>query len=430
MLFNSLMKNRPGSSSKPGCPLLRAGILVYFPWLLGALAAPQANPLEQAEALLAAGRCQEAEKWARQALQEKLPPERAAPWWWLLAQASKEAGDPEEAALAFQQAAALGPAELKPEAGLELAKTRLEMWDAEAAREILEALPPAPPGSPPEAEQPAQRRAELLALCLYMAGREQEAGQAFAQLSRKGASTWHYLGLIAFHQGDYSKALKGFHQAVALEPRDYYSLLYRGWCLLELNRLEDGREAFRRLLQFADTPEAHQMLGRLEQRAGRLAEAEEYFQEALKRSPDLLEAQFGLATVLKLQGRKEEARAAFERFQALQRRQEESQKRAYRLNQELQANPRDAGSAEALARHYFSTGDYAGAERLAWQALRSNPRQTGARLTLARALSAAGRYREAALQYQRLLRAEPSHAEARAELETLSSQHAKKVHER
>ncbi len=409
-------------------PLLN--LLLHFPLLLGPIAALQTDPLEPAEAMLAAGRFREAQQAARQALQEHPPPERAAPWWWLLAHACKAEGDPEEAAEAFRQSVELGPPELKTQASLELAKTRLEMWDAEAARKILESLPPSPPDSPPAVEEMAQRRAELLALCLYMAGKEAEAEKAFAQLSGKGASTWHYLGLIAFHQGDTQKALERFDRSAALEPRDYYSLLYRGWCLLELNRLEGGREAFRQLLQFADTPEAHQMLGRLEQRAGRFAEAEEHFQEALKRSPDLLEAQFGLATVLKRLGRNEEAKAAFERFQSLHRRQEESQKKAYQLNQALQANPRDAGSGEALARHYFSTGDYAGAERQAWQALRANPRQAVARLILARALAAVGRYREAAVQYRRLLRAEPEQREAREELEKLISQHAKKVHER
>ncbi|MBI4583771.1 MAG: tetratricopeptide repeat protein [Planctomycetes bacterium] len=405
-------------------------LLLIFPLLLDPISAPQANPLEQAEALLAAGRFREAQQAARQALEEHPSPERAAPWWWLLAQACKAEGDPEEAAQAFRQSAELGPPELKTEAGLELAKTHLEMWDAEAARRILESLPPSPPGPPPEVEELAQRRSELLALCLYMAGREKEAEKAFARLSRKGASSWHYLGLIAFHQGDTANALERFNRSAALEPRDYYNLLYRGWCLLELNRLDEGVEAFRRLLQFADTPEAHQMIGRLEQRAGRFAEAEGHFQEALKRSPDLLEAQFGLATVLRRQGRKEEAKAAFERFQALHRRQEESQKKAYQLNQELQANPRHPGIGEALARHYFTTGDYAGAERQAWQALRANSRQAGVRLILARALGAVGRYREAAIQYQRLLRAEPRHGEAREELEKLISQHAKKVHER
>jgi len=47
---------------------------------------------------------------------------------------------------------------------------------------------------------------------------------------------------------------------------------------------------------------------------GRMDEAVKEFQTALEYDPDLPEAHFGLGTVYKLQGNKEEAIGAFERF--------------------------------------------------------------------------------------------------------------------
>jgi tetratricopeptide (TPR) repeat protein len=296
------------------------------------------------------------------------------------------------------------------------------MWDTEGARAALEALP---------AEAPPQLHAtrdELLASACFVDGDKRAAGARFERLALKGQAASYNLGLIAFEAGRYEEALALFERASQNADPHYYTLLYRAWCLLELNRFDEGRNVLEEIIRMAGTPESYQLLGRLELRAGGHARAEAAFRKATTLAPALAEARFGLATALRHLGRSEESRETFARFRALHEAEQAALRRAYELNQDQLARPEDPRAALRLAELYLETGDATGAERVAWTALRLEPEGVEARLCLARALSRQARFREALLHYRRILTEHAGHALARAaetELRAMIDRHGR-----
>ena len=368
----------------------------------------------EAEALLEGG---EPER-AAELLRARLEGAPAAPGaaWLLLGRALKALRDHEAAAEAFSRALTE-----EPLAGLLLAESRLEMKDAAGAGEALRRSP-----GPPDAEASAWRD-ELLALSLVLEGREEEA-RPHLERARAGGrpQASHFLGLHHFHRGEFEAAAGLLEEAARIDPADYYSRLYRGWALLELQRLDAARRALEDARGVAATPEVEEMLGRVALREERFEEAEARFRAALRAGSSAASVEFGLATALRRLGRKEEAAQALQRVRALHRREEKDLARAYELNQLHLASPRDAARAEELARHQLGRGDVPEAERLAWRALALEPGRAGARLVLARALSRSGRYREAALHYGKVLRLDEANQEARRELEELRRLHGRR----
>ena len=370
---------------------------------------------------MARGRFQEARDLARRALAGKLSADEAGMWMWIVAEAFEGEGDHEEAAGVFKSIAAQGLGRASVEALLRLARCRLEMWDAPGASRALEDL-----GSKDLGELSA-RRDELAATAAFVGGRQEEALKLLEALPEKSATAWHYLGLIAFGGGRFQRSAECFTQAIRASPGDYYNQLYLASSLLDLGKLEEARSAFEGVLKIAETPEAFQLFGRLELREERFAEAEARFRKALELSPRHAEAQFGLMTALRRQGKAEEARAAAKKFQELHLAQQEALRRAYILDQQQSAHPDDPEPAEALALHYLASSDPSAAERAAWQAVRLQPDRAGARLSLARSLAVVGRYREAAVHYRKILRMDPNHAAAQSELRDLLARHARRA---
>jgi len=338
--------------------------------------------------------------------------------WGLLGESSRAAGDFETAAFAFERGWAKGG-----DAAMALlaAEAQIEMKNPEAAERVLARL------TVVSSEEAPGWRDELNAAILILKNREEEARPFLERAEKAGrAGAAHYLGLAAFHRGDFERAVRHLDDAVRSRPTDYYSLLYRAWAFLELNRVGDARGALDAVRAVAATPEAAEMTGRLELRAERFEEALARFREALAANPGYAEAQFGVATALRRLGRREEAKAAAEAFRKLHRAQMENLRAAYDLHQRHLARPADPQPAEDLARHYLAVGDLQGAERMAWRALALDPARLSARLVLARALAGAGRHGNAAFQYQRILRVQADHAEARRELEELIRRHARR----
>ncbi len=366
---------------------MRGPVIAAFLALTAAMAAPAVgrdrDPVEHARAMRAAGDLEGAE-----ALLEAALPDRS---------------DTSSA----------------PRVAIELARCRLEMWDAEGARDAVA-------DGEDWSETLGLDRIEVLAIADFMSGREASARERFARLPGASPVTQHYLGLIDFNAGRFERALEHFSRALASDPEDYYSALHLGWCLLELGRLEEARAALGKLLERADSPEVWQLLGRVDLRAERFADASARFREALARSPDDAESVFGLATALRRLGDGDGAREAFDRFRVLHRRHQEALRRSYVLTQR-QLSSGDVTLLEELAAHALSAGDPVEAERAAWRALRGDAARVGARLTLARALASAGRYTAAALHYRRLLRAVPDHEVATAELRALIRDHGRRV---
>lgn len=392
-----------------------------FPGALGAAERPGRDPFETAEALLEAQRFAEARDLALRALRAGAAGEEALAWRLLIAESHQLEGDFEEAEKAYAALAGSARGPLGVEVALRLAKCRLQMWDAEKAAEALERIPPGELGD----RRP--ERDELRAIALFVSGKAAEAQKILQGIERKSDAGWHYLGLIAFNVGDYAAAAKHFERALAEAPGDYYNQLYRAQSLLELDRLDEARSAFRRILEAVETPEAHQLLGKVELRAERFAEAEKHFRRAIEMSPKNAEAHFGLATALRRLKKVDEAKEVAAKFQELHVQQQKDLDVAYKLHQEHEARPSDAAVAEQLARHYLATDDPAAAERTAWHAVRADPARPEGRLALARTYARVGQYREAALHYRKILKGHPGHAEAERELEELIRRHARRV---
>jgi tetratricopeptide (TPR) repeat protein len=371
----------------------------------------------QAEELVRSGQPGRAAEMLRSRLEDPQARGSGEPALWAaLGRAARSEGDYESAAPAFARASALGAGE---ESAILAAECSLEMKDGERAEELLRGLAAPAKGA-------AARIDQLTGMALVLRNREQEA-RPYLERARAGglSSASHLLGLGAFHRGDYAAAVGLLSEAIRAEPGDYYSLLYRGWALLESNRLEEARGALAETRAVAATPEVDEMLGRLELRAGRLEAALARFQAALAVNPGYAEAQFGLAGALRRLGRKEEARKAAELFRKLHQAQEENLRKAYQLSQEQLASPGDGSIAEELSRHYLEAGDLQAAERFAWKALALEPARFTARLLLARSLAGTGLFSQAAFHYRKVLRQRPDQAEARSELEELVRRHAR-----
>ncbi len=407
--------------------------------LLCLLADPSADErIEKAEALIASGRAEQAVLFLQEALERDPPPAGSAGEIRLrlaVGDAARAAFDWEAAAEAFRSAATSTAARAPAtdgadgadggrEAALAAAECFLEMKDAVSASAIVELCA--------GAGDPALRGRveEVRGIILFLQGREEEAAphlEKARSAGRPGAA--HHLGLAFFHRGDRRGAIPYFVEAVKADPGDYYSLLYHGWALLELNDLDSARTTFEKTRRVAATAEVEELLGRVELRAERLDRARERFEGALRENPRFPEALFGLATVFRRLGKPAEAKEALSRFRELHRAQQEDLRIAYEMNQRHLADPANAVLAEELGSHHFRRGDRQEAERFAWIALGREPRRISARLLLARSLAGSGRYREAALHYRKILRADGEHAEARRELEELIRRHARRAPE-
>ena len=346
--------------------------------------------------------------------------------------------DPEAAAQALKRAAELA-GDSSSSFGLEisvaLARVGLEMKDAVTARQAL--------GRLGKKDLSLPQIAVLLGLCHFLSGDSRQAEEVFSNVpcpvkgpaspldgpsasESDAAQASFYLGVICFDRGERETALKHFELAAKLDPQDYYTQVYIARSLLDLGR--EG-EVLRRLESLAapfQTPEVRSLEGRAQLRKGRYAEAAAFFGQALEGNPRSTEALMGLGTALRLAGKKDEARKALERFQALHDVESEQQRKVNALSQAVERNPKDAKAFEEMALLSLEEGDLDATERNAWRALLLDSARLQCRLALAQALARTGRYGAAAAQYQKILRQNPDQKEARQQLDELVRKHSRK----
>ena len=328
--------------------------------------------------------------------------------------------DPERAIAAFDDARRLATGERRIELTLRLAGGYLAVSDPESARELIESL------SATDRERPEAKF--LSAVVVYADEDREEARRRLEALQKEQplAEAAHYLGVLAYERGAHEEALEHFSLAVRLDPRDYYSSVYRSRCLLDLHRMIDAERELRRLKTRHRTPEVSCLLGRvlLRQRRDRDALAE--FRAAIRERPSYAEALFGEASALRRLGETDAAREVADRFRRVHLRQEADRRRLDALHQKSLRAPGRWQLRREIAELSRAAGDLEAAERHAWRAVRLSPDEVSCRLLLARVLVDQGRYQAAAVQYQRLLSEHPRNSEARAELERLVRDHARK----
>ncbi|HZN59495.1 MAG TPA: tetratricopeptide repeat protein [Planctomycetota bacterium] len=345
--------------------------------------------------------------------------------WCLLGLAAEAVQDPETAAAAHEKALEENGAELLEAQGLRdacllsLARSALDVKDADLARRTLERA-----GAEARSSREGLR---VVALAAFFAGDLPSAKEVLEKWrsSSNDSEASYYLGVLHFDRGDRAKALELFDEALRRDPSSYYAKIYSARAALELDRAADALRSVDALLAATPTAESHYLRGKCLLRLARWEEAAGSFRRSLELKPRYAEALYSLGDALRRLGRADASRAALMEFEKVHREEQERLRKADRLSQKLLRSPGDAATAEELARLDLEGDDLDGAEKNAWRAVRSSPSSEGGRLLLARILVRAGRYSAAALQYQRLLAAHPTHAEARSELEDLIRKHAR-----
>ncbi|HVR70200.1 MAG TPA: tetratricopeptide repeat protein [Vicinamibacteria bacterium] len=339
-----------------------------------------------------------------------------------LAEVHADANRPEAAAPLFDRAVRLDPANAVALAGLgQIALSRHE-W-ARAAHLFARAL----------AAQPAATALHYpLALAHRGAGDRALAQAEIAKwgtqgptlddpLSRRlhglsaGQATHLQRGAAAAAGGDMVRAVEEFRHAVAEDPLYSAPRVNLGLALLRAGDAPAAEEALRAALALApESPAAHVALGYLESGQGAHGKAVEHYRAALAREPGREEARFNLAQSLLDLKRHGEAASEFARLVAsrpespvlrlaevsalvLAGRDADAR---HRLEEGLEALPRDGDLAHALARLLAASDDPAvrdGPRALEIaQAIVATSEAIEHAETLAMALAEVGRFEEAA----------------------------------
>jgi tetratricopeptide (TPR) repeat protein len=177
----------------------------------------------------------------------------------------------------------------------------------------------------------------------------------------------HNMALALFEKGDYDSAIRTYQEAMRLAPNFAYLPYNLGLAYQRINRRKDAESMYKKALSISDDALTHNALGYLKFLEGNNAAAEAQYQNALTKSPNLVEASHDYAVLL---------------------------------------NRIPSRHAEALER---------------WRSiLRDHPDYTPSRLALAKALAATGTHdAEAAAEFQLLVEKNQDYAAARIALAVL-----------
>ena len=413
------MKSRKFHFSKPCCELMRHALLATLLLHLWSSAVTAESPREQllrgivfleegdlASALRVLPPLMNHKEWQ--------PPERYQ-LHGALGYAYQATGDPERAATHLRAARKLtGSVEDTMNVGLLLAETHLAMQDPIGALSALDRLPA------PRRESEAARL--LLSTAHAMAGKTTLAEELLERLLERGESldALRAVAVLEYERGLFREAEQHFARARKLEPHDYYTAVYHARVLLELGSSGPAKEELRRLTP--STPEVEYLQGLAALRERDFTRAATGFRRALDGNPDYAEALFGLGTALRRQGKSDEARATYARFQEIERGWVAYRRRRDALLEVAKGAPDDDDAHASVATCAAGQNDLETAEASFWRALTLAPRNSQYRIGLAQTLRKMRRYQAALVQYRRALELSPGHPTARREIEELLRQ--------
>lgn len=159
------------------------------------------------------------------------------------------------------------------------------------------------------------------AITHHRAGRLSQAETGYRKILTQDpahADALHLLGLVAYQQGQYDRALDCITKAIqrdAAKPLYFYNL---GLVHQKLNQFPEAERSYRQALSLkGDYIEALGNLGNVLREKGELDEACATYKQVLTIKPDHPEGYNNLGVVLKEQGRQDEARDAYQRAIAL-----------------------------------------------------------------------------------------------------------------
>jgi tetratricopeptide (TPR) repeat protein len=258
-------------------------------------------------------------------------------------------------------------------------------------------------------------------------GRRFGVGAGAALLILLGGATWQRAQLYANEE-----ALWGDN--LAKNPDAWLAHDNYGNALQRRGRLAEAREHFEQALRLRpDFPEAYNDLGTNFGEEGRYEEAIAQFEQALRIRPVFAEAQYNLGNAfinlhkpadalthykLALQFKPDYPDAQHNMGVALAQLGRAAESVGY-FEEFLRANPNDAPGRHDLGLALLQAGQYPEAIRQFEQALRIDPDYAEVHYDLGIALEKSGRYPEAIEHYQQALRIRPDYQEAQDRLNRL-----------
>jgi tetratricopeptide (TPR) repeat protein len=212
------------------------------------------------------------------------------------------------------------------------------------------------------------------------------AEPAYANAARlsSGDARWpHLLGYLYQQTGRLAESAARLAAARRARPDDYGASARLGEVYLGLNRLNDAREEFMRLLPTYPAA-AHSGLGEVALREQRFEEAVEHFRAALERVPQATSLHYGLAMAFRGLGRLGEARSH------LQQRGAGSVKVVDPLVDDLQPLIRGERLLVVQGKRAYDAGQYRDAADAFRRAIAAAPGSVPAHVNLSLALSQLG----------------------------------------
>jgi len=265
---------------------------------------------------------------------------------------------------------------------------------------------------------------------LFAQGRILEAVVEYEKalgLNPQEVNVLNSLGVCYGHLGQMDKALEYFRRAQKAAPEDYMAYYNLGYALMGRGKLAEAKQQLERALELnPDHADTLFQLGRLAQGEGQLNQALEYFRRAASQEKYPRAVQRHLGEALSAAGRFAEAEQAFKEAVKLKPNDAAALSGLAGLYLDRGANreialslARRAGELEpAVARHQrvaaralFELGRLAEAQKLLEQAISRHPDDPFLAVQLAEVLAAEGNTAAARDQYTRALSLEP-HLEA------------------
>ncbi|MBM3349884.1 MAG: tetratricopeptide repeat protein [Betaproteobacteria bacterium] len=163
--------------------------------------------------------------------------------------------------------------------------------------------------------QAPSQQAMLDILSSYHAADFQKAAKLANDLANRFPNhpfAWKVLGTVYSQSGQVEKALLPRLHSVRICPSDFKAHNNLGVVLKRLGRLCDAKESYREAIRIKpDYAQAHNNLGNILQAMGDLVEAEERYRRAVRIKPDYAEAYSNLGNVLQAMGALADAEASY-----------------------------------------------------------------------------------------------------------------------